>query len=180
MAIKTYTVRKEMFVDYAHHIAKHPGACMNIHGHTWCWQVSLSATELDELGMVMDFSVIKKHLLTTVHELFDHSLVLGAAEYNDIHSNFAAIGKLFRAGSPARKKMLPGFLFMGVSNYPRGSLKVVTTEFVPTCETLAGWFFDYAENELERLDLHRRVKVASVCIYECLHPTTSCCTVSKL
>jgi len=176
---KIFKVRKEIFIDYAHHIQDYPGACMNIHGHTWCWQVSLQAEELNELGMVLDFSAIKKHILMPVHNLFDHALVLNDVEFLKTSANFAHIGRAFGADRLCKFEEEQGFSRGGLTLQYVGGLKIVTLSFVPTCETLTGWFFDFVKEKLELLGYYPRVKVASVCIYEQMHPTTSCCTVTS-
>lgn len=43
----------------AHSLRAYPGDCANLHGHNWKVEVEVSSTELDELGMVMDFKKIK-------------------------------------------------------------------------------------------------------------------------
>lgn len=175
---KTYTVRKEIFIDYAHHIAGHPGACMNIHGHTWCWQVSLQAEELDGMGMVLDFSVIKKNILLPIHDLFDHALVLNDIEYRASHESFESMGKMFGADKVCA---VTGHSFSykdAIKHHP-GGMKIITLPFVPTCETLTAWFYDFVQENLQLLGYSPRIKVASVCIFEQLHPTTSCCTVTS-
>ena len=176
---KTYTVRKEVFIDYAHHIAGHPGACMNIHGHTWCWQASLQAEELNEMGMVMDFSEIKKCILSPVHELFDHALALSYDEYLETCPEFERIGQLFGAAKVCDVAGHSTPQFHGAILHHAGGMKIVTLPFVPTCETLTDWFYDYVEDNLLFLGFSPRIKVASVCIYEQMHPTTSCCTVTS-
>lgn len=43
----------------AHSLRDYPGDCANLHGHNWKVEVEVASTELDELGMVMDFKKIK-------------------------------------------------------------------------------------------------------------------------
>ena len=43
----------------AHKIIGHTGGCQNLHGHNWSVEVEACAHELDELGISVDFSVIK-------------------------------------------------------------------------------------------------------------------------
>ncbi len=55
----------------AHHLRNYPGNCENPHGHNWKIKVTVRATEVDELGMGIDFKVLKKIVNTAVDEL-DH------------------------------------------------------------------------------------------------------------
>jgi len=55
-----------------HHLRNYPGNCEKPHGHNWKVKVTVRATELDELGMGIDFKTLKKHVNTVIDEL-DHS-----------------------------------------------------------------------------------------------------------
>lgn len=56
----------------AHRLCGYEGACKNLHGHNWVVRVCIIATELDEIGMALDFGVIKK-LLSSVLNPLDHA-----------------------------------------------------------------------------------------------------------
>ena len=55
----------------AHHLREYPGNCEKPHGHNWKVQVTVRATELDKLGMGIDFKVLKQKVNEVVDEL-DH------------------------------------------------------------------------------------------------------------
>ncbi|MGL4209102.1 MAG: 6-carboxytetrahydropterin synthase QueD [Candidatus Adiutrix sp.] len=55
----------------AHNLREFYGKCENLHGHNWFVEVCVRAEKLDNIGLVMDFGLIKKHL-NTVLELIDH------------------------------------------------------------------------------------------------------------
>ncbi|MBZ0165689.1 MAG: 6-carboxytetrahydropterin synthase QueD [Candidatus Omnitrophica bacterium] len=44
----------------AHLLRGYPGKCKDLHGHTWKIEVFLGADQLNELGMVQDFAILKK------------------------------------------------------------------------------------------------------------------------
>jgi len=46
----------------AHFVRGHEGKCKNLHGHTWKVEISIQSHQLDSIGMVADFAVIKKQL----------------------------------------------------------------------------------------------------------------------
>ncbi|MBW6513744.1 MAG: 6-carboxytetrahydropterin synthase QueD [Candidatus Syntrophosphaera sp.] len=56
----------------AHRLEGYPGACCKLHGHNWKVRVGLLASELDGIGLALDFGVIKAHLEEILHEL-DHA-----------------------------------------------------------------------------------------------------------
>jgi len=55
----------------AHHLRDYPGNCERPHGHNWKVKVTVRATELDQLGMGIDFKVLKKQVAEVVNTL-DH------------------------------------------------------------------------------------------------------------
>jgi 6-pyruvoyltetrahydropterin/6-carboxytetrahydropterin synthase len=55
----------------AHRLRGYKGKCENLHGHNWRVEVVVGAEELDKLGMVVDFKVVKQRL-TQVLDKYDH------------------------------------------------------------------------------------------------------------
>jgi 6-pyruvoyltetrahydropterin/6-carboxytetrahydropterin synthase len=67
--------------EMAHAINGYPGACKNIHGHSYKLYVTVSAVDteneyLPAPGFALDFKALKKWVQSTVIETFDHKLVL--------------------------------------------------------------------------------------------------------
>ena len=61
------------------HRLSHPSApvkCQSIHGHSWWVTVTLSAPELDELGMIVEFGAFKKAWRAFLDTTLDHHLVV--------------------------------------------------------------------------------------------------------
>jgi 6-pyruvoyltetrahydropterin/6-carboxytetrahydropterin synthase len=60
-------------VDFeaAHCIKGYPGKCSRLHGHNWKVEVTVSGQELDNLGMLIDFKVLKQDV-NKVIETLDH------------------------------------------------------------------------------------------------------------
>ncbi len=55
----------------AHHLRDYPGDCELPHGHNWKVKVTVRASEVDEIGMGIDFKLLKKHVNEVVDRL-DH------------------------------------------------------------------------------------------------------------
>jgi 6-pyruvoyltetrahydropterin/6-carboxytetrahydropterin synthase len=55
----------------AHHLRDYPGECELPHGHNWKIEVTVRAKEVDEIGMGIDFKILKKHVKEIVDKL-DH------------------------------------------------------------------------------------------------------------
>lgn len=71
-----YEIFTEMHISAAHHLRGYNGACANLHGHNWEIRATVRAEELDEIGIAVDFKVLKKAL----HEIVDP---LDHADLND-------------------------------------------------------------------------------------------------
>nr|VFK37494.1 MAG: 6-pyruvoyltetrahydropterin/6-carboxytetrahydropterin synthase [Candidatus Kentron sp. TC] len=55
----------------AHSLRGYPGDCRRMHGHNWKVEVEATTTSLDNLGMGIDFQVIKECVRSVTREL-DH------------------------------------------------------------------------------------------------------------
>lgn len=62
----------ETHFSSGHHLRNYPGNCEKPHGHNWKVQVTIRATELDELGMGIDFRTVKNTIKEIVDDL-DHT-----------------------------------------------------------------------------------------------------------
>jgi len=63
------TVRDEFAA--AHCLRNYPGACERPHGHNWKVEVVVRGEKLNEIGVLIDFKDLKKHLKEVLSEL-DH------------------------------------------------------------------------------------------------------------
>ena len=55
----------------AHNLINYQGDCENLHGHNWRVEVTVSARELDNAGLGIDFKILKKQTNQLLDEL-DH------------------------------------------------------------------------------------------------------------
>ena len=46
----------------AHFLRNYEGKCKHLHGHTWLIEITIQREELNDIGMVEDFIVLKKQL----------------------------------------------------------------------------------------------------------------------
>ena len=70
-----FTVTRYHDISCGHRVCGHENKCSHLHGHnyriTFC-----CAGELDSLGRVIDFSVIKEKLCVWLEEHFDHRFLI--------------------------------------------------------------------------------------------------------
>lgn len=55
-----YTLKVVTDFASAHTLRDYPGACSRMHGHNWKLEVEVSASQLDDVGMAIDFKHIKQ------------------------------------------------------------------------------------------------------------------------
>lgn len=71
-----FEVAKEIRFCYGHRLLNYDGKCRHLHGHNGRAVISLATAHLDALGMVMDFSRIKRVVGAWIDEQFDHRMLL--------------------------------------------------------------------------------------------------------
>lgn len=55
-----FEVRIEVDFPAAHHLLGYSGDCARLHGHNWKMEVFARASELDKVGMAIDFRILKQ------------------------------------------------------------------------------------------------------------------------
>jgi len=78
----------------AHTLRDYPGACSRMHGHNWKVEVEVCGTELDEMGMLVDFKKIKK-CTKKITERLDHYYINDIAPFTDINPTAENLAKYF-------------------------------------------------------------------------------------
>lgn len=63
------TVKSEF--EAAHRIENYPGKCVRLHGHNWIVEAIVQGDTLNELGILIDFKILKDALNKVLDE-FDH------------------------------------------------------------------------------------------------------------
>ena len=107
-----YRISKEFTFAMGHRLSCHKGACKNFHGHNYKIEVGIKSKELNEDGMVIDFSVLKK-IVNMFLDGMDHALMV-----NDVDHEIVV----------QVEKLLP-------------FIKIIETPFEPTAENMAREIF---------------------------------------
>jgi 6-pyruvoyltetrahydropterin/6-carboxytetrahydropterin synthase len=71
-----FRVTREISFCYGHRLLNYDGKCRHLHGHNGRAVLTLESLELDSLGMVMDFSRIKRVVQTWIDDNLDHRMLL--------------------------------------------------------------------------------------------------------
>lgn len=59
-----------------HRVTGHENKCAHLHGHNYRVHFTVQANQLDHLGRVMDFSVIKEKLCEWLEVNYDHKMLI--------------------------------------------------------------------------------------------------------
>ncbi|HAJ98852.1 MAG TPA: 6-carboxytetrahydropterin synthase QueD [Bacteroidales bacterium] len=128
---KIIRLTKEFRFEAAHALWNYDGLCRNIHGHSYILQVTIKGTPCanandPKLGMVMDFSDLKKIVKHNIVSAFDHALIVNAATP---HKELSETNQMFG--------------------------KVLAVPYQPTCENMIADFADRIMAQLpEQISLH--------------------------
>ena len=68
----------------AHTLRDYPGACSRMHGHNWKVELEAVATQLDDIGMGVDFKVMKQAAREVSAEL-DHRYLNELEPFREIN-----------------------------------------------------------------------------------------------
>ncbi len=71
-----FRVTKEIAFCYGHRLLNYDGKCRHLHGHNGLAEITLEAPELDPLGMVVDFSELKRVVGGWIDNTLDHRMLL--------------------------------------------------------------------------------------------------------
>lgn len=81
-----YEVIKKLEISAAHSLdLPYESKCTNLHGHNWSVTVFLRASELNESGMIMDFTEIKRK----IEDKLDHKIINNVVTFNPTAENLA-------------------------------------------------------------------------------------------
>lgn len=76
----------------AHFIEGYQGKCKDLHGHTWKVEVTIMSGQLDEIGMVADFAVLKQQLREVLGAI-DHVCLNDLAFFKELSPTTENIAK---------------------------------------------------------------------------------------
>ncbi len=96
-----YTLKVVSDFASAHTLRDYPGACSRLHGHNWKVEAEVTASQLNDVGMAVDFKVIRQAVNVLTDQL-DHYYLNEVPPFDEINptaENIAAY--LYRGLSAA-------------------------------------------------------------------------------
>lgn len=70
------TITRRLEFDAGHRVFNHEGKCANLHGHRYVVEIVATAPQLDSLGRVIDFSILKGTIGQWIDDNWDHTTIL--------------------------------------------------------------------------------------------------------
>lgn len=81
-----YEVIKKLEISAAHRLSlDYESKCSNLHGHNWIVTVYLRSETLNQNGMIMDFTEIKRR----IQDKLDHKVINDVVDFNPTAENMA-------------------------------------------------------------------------------------------
>jgi 6-pyruvoyltetrahydropterin/6-carboxytetrahydropterin synthase len=72
----TLSVTRRFEWDSMHRIPNHESVCRAFHGHRYAAEIVCAAPALDQVGRIIDFSLIKQEIGSWIDRNFDHTAIL--------------------------------------------------------------------------------------------------------
>ncbi|HET9553803.1 MAG TPA: 6-carboxytetrahydropterin synthase QueD [Anaeromyxobacteraceae bacterium] len=101
MGVPVFEIAKDFVFSAAHQIRFHGGKCERLHGHNWRIRVYAQASELNRIGMVIDFADLQK-LVAEIGVRFDHQNVNEIPPFDQINTTAELLAKFFYDEANAR------------------------------------------------------------------------------
>lgn len=71
-----FRITQEIEFCYGHRLLNYSGKCRHLHGHNARAVIVLEGTDLDQRGMLIDFTDIKRELRSWIDAELDHRMIL--------------------------------------------------------------------------------------------------------
>ncbi|MBL4883796.1 MAG: 6-carboxytetrahydropterin synthase [Planctomycetaceae bacterium] len=78
------TIMKRIRFCAGHRLFKHEGKCAFFHGHNYVADIYVTGEEVDSVGRLVDFSMLKKFFEGWIDEHWDHGFLLHEIDENGI------------------------------------------------------------------------------------------------
>lgn len=89
-----YTLKVILDFASAHSLRNYPGNCSRMHGHNWKLETEVTANQLDDVGMALDFKVVKQ-AAREVADRLDHYYLNDIPPFDKINPTAENIAAYF-------------------------------------------------------------------------------------
>jgi len=88
-----YEVSIEKHFDAAHYLRDYQGKCESLHGHRYRVIAKVKASQVNEIGLAYDFTVLKQHLADIIAK-FDHTCLNDVPPFDKINPSSENIASI--------------------------------------------------------------------------------------
>jgi len=88
-----YELMIEETFDSAHALRGYSGPCESLHGHTFKVQAFFEGDKLDNIGLLVDFKILKNKVSAILAE-FDHIFLNDLAEFKSVNPSSENIARI--------------------------------------------------------------------------------------
>lgn len=78
------SITKKLEFDAGHRVMNHESKCATMHGHRYVAEITATADRLDDIGRVIDFSVVKQKVGGWLDLFWDHTCIVFDADEKTI------------------------------------------------------------------------------------------------
>ncbi len=139
-------ITKEFTFEMAHALWNYDGPCKNIHGHSYKLYVTVRGNTIEDnkdtkMGMVMDFSELKKIVNKTIVDYFDHSVVINSKAGNPVISNVKKMfDKFYIVDYQPTCENLVSHMAKLLTNKLPGDIELFSLKLCETATSYAEWY----------------------------------------
>jgi 6-pyruvoyltetrahydropterin/6-carboxytetrahydropterin synthase len=87
-----YSLKVQGVFSSAHNLRGYKGKCEDLHGHNWLVELVIQSSQLDNLGMVLDFKYLKKRLKACLEKM-DHKYLNQLSFFKKVNPTSENIAK---------------------------------------------------------------------------------------
>jgi 6-pyruvoyltetrahydropterin/6-carboxytetrahydropterin synthase len=98
-----YEVTVEETFAAGHYLRNYQGKCEHPHGHNYRLRLTLAGRELDQAGLLLDFSDLKR-IMKEVIEYFDHRMINDIEPFTVLNPSAENLAKYFFEQTNERMK----------------------------------------------------------------------------
>jgi 6-pyruvoyltetrahydropterin/6-carboxytetrahydropterin synthase len=107
MSVPVFEISKEFLFSAAHQIRHHGGKCERLHGHNYRVRVHARASQLNAIGMVIDFADLQR-MVSEVGSRFDHRNMNEIPPFDEVNTTAELVARYFYAEMNARLAVAEG------------------------------------------------------------------------
>jgi len=89
-----YKLNVQSHFSSAHKLVGYEGPCKNLHGHNWEVRIGILCDSVDDLGLTIDFGVVKKDLNEMIQQ-FDHTCLNELEYFKECNPTSENIARVF-------------------------------------------------------------------------------------